>query len=110
MDKNTLSMATIDRVFILTNVEEVQLEDNPDRDLCRYEFYEILARLAKEKYYNSGTCDSIASAIDTFLNHIYDYWDSYWSWQKWREEKLWTAKIDDLFKANLPALQRIHKS
>ena len=50
VDKN-LTLGTIDRVFIVTNVEEVEQEDNPDRDLCRYEFYEILARLAREKYY-----------------------------------------------------------
>jgi hypothetical protein len=52
VDKH-LSLATIDRVFIITNVELVEIEDNPDRDLCRYEFYEILTRLAKEKYYSS---------------------------------------------------------
>lgn len=52
IDKN-LSMKTVDRVFIVTNVELVDQEDNPDRDLCRYEFYEILARLAHEKYYTS---------------------------------------------------------
>ena len=44
-------MTTIDRVFIVTNVELEEQEDNPDRDLCRYEFYEIVARLAKEKYH-----------------------------------------------------------
>lgn len=52
IDKN-LKMDTIDRVFILTNVEEEAQEDNPDRDLCRYEFYEILARLGREKYFNT---------------------------------------------------------
>lgn len=52
IDKN-LSYATIDRVFIATNVELVEQEDNPDRDLCRYEFYEIIARLAREKYYTT---------------------------------------------------------
>lgn len=48
VDKN-LTLTTIDRVFIVTNFEVVEQEDNPDRDLCRYEFYEIICRLAKEK-------------------------------------------------------------
>lgn len=52
VDKN-LSVTTIDRVFIVTNVELVEVEDNPDRDLCRYEFYEIITRLAKEKYHST---------------------------------------------------------
>lgn len=46
-------MSTIDRIFIATNVETESLEDNPDRDLCRYEFFEILVRIADEKYKKS---------------------------------------------------------
>lgn len=46
-DKNVI-IATIDRIFIATNVN-VEMEksaDNPDKALCRYEFYEILVRVA----------------------------------------------------------------
>jgi len=39
-------IATIDRIFIATNVELEKNEDNPDKALCRYEFYEILIRIA----------------------------------------------------------------
>ncbi|CAI2382226.1 unnamed protein product [Moneuplotes crassus] len=109
VDKN-LNFSTIDRVFIVTNFEEVEQEDNPDRDLCRYEFYEIIARLAREKYFNTKICNSLASAIDKFLEDIYAQCEHYWSWQKWREEKLWTFRVDDLLKANLPALKKVYKS
>lgn len=44
-DKN-VNIATIDRVFIATNVELEKNEDNPDKALQRYEFYEILVRIA----------------------------------------------------------------
>ncbi|CAI2364707.1 unnamed protein product [Moneuplotes crassus] len=109
VDKN-LKFSTIDRVFIVTNFEEVEQEDNPDRDLCRYEFYEIIARLAREKYYNTKIYSSLAEATERFLEDIFDRCDHYWSWQKWREEKLWTYRVDQLFKANLPQLQKIYKS
>ena len=57
-------MSQIDTVFISTNFEEVEMEDNPDRLLCRYEFYEILVRIAHDKYikvygmkeYAKGSC------------------------------------------------------
>ncbi len=39
-------ISTIDRLFIATNVELEEIEENPDRALCRYEFFEILVRLA----------------------------------------------------------------
>jgi len=50
----TCPMSAIDRAFIATNFEEVDLEDNPDKSLCRYEFYEIIVRIAVEKYVESG--------------------------------------------------------
>jgi hypothetical protein len=59
-------MQTIDRVFIATNVELVEQEDNPDRDLCRFEFYEIICRLGAAKYKDSGvvsTWDAAAKMI-----------------------------------------------
>lgn len=38
--------STIDRLFIAANVELVDIEENPDRALCRYEMWEILVRIA----------------------------------------------------------------
>lgn len=51
IDKN-LTLATVDRLFIAVNYEGVPggLEDNPDKELCRYEFYEILVRMACAKF------------------------------------------------------------
>jgi hypothetical protein len=41
-----IGISTIDRIFIATNVTLEKQEDNPDKALCRYEFYEILVRIA----------------------------------------------------------------
>ena len=52
-DKN-VGLATVDRLFIATNVDvdgsSGENNDNPDKALCRYEFYEILVRLANAKF------------------------------------------------------------
>ena len=48
-----LSLTAIDQAFIAVNVELEELENNPDRDLCRYEFYEIIVRMARSKYLDS---------------------------------------------------------
>jgi hypothetical protein len=47
-----LTVATVDRLFIAVNFEGVPggLEDNPDKELCRYEFFEILVRMSLAKY------------------------------------------------------------
>jgi hypothetical protein len=65
VDKN-LTQADIDRIFIATNFEEVDLEDNDDRNLCRYEYYEIIARMAKVKFQEKGICDCMHSAVEKF--------------------------------------------
>lgn len=30
-------------------------------------------------------------------------------WMGWRENKLWTLEIDDLYRTNLPAMQKLYK-
>lgn len=49
VDKNC-SINKIDTAFIATNYEIEDLDDNPQRELCRYEFFEILVRIADIKY------------------------------------------------------------
>ena len=47
----------LDRLFIAANVdggEEPTGGDNPDSSLVRYEFIEVLARIAQEKYLKTG--------------------------------------------------------
>lgn len=41
-----MKIASLDKHFIATNVELEQIEENPDRALCRYEFMEIIVRIA----------------------------------------------------------------
>ena len=40
-------MNNIDRIFIAVNVELVDMVENADRALCRFEFYEIIVRIAQ---------------------------------------------------------------
>jgi hypothetical protein len=61
-------MQTIDRVFIATNVDLVELEDNPDRDLCRYEFYEIIVRMGGAKFKDSGEADTWDAATRMIMD------------------------------------------
>jgi hypothetical protein len=50
LDKN-LQIKDIDRLFIVVNYEvDSHMDDNPDKELCRYEFLELLVRMAELKY------------------------------------------------------------
>lgn len=101
-------MTSIDNAFIITNFEEVDLEDNPDRLLCRYEFYEILVRIASEKYIKSMACKNMTRAVARILNdNIFKNSDFVPPIQQWRDDHLWTVHIDDLYQANKTSLHII---
>ena len=68
VDNRTCTLLTIDRIFIATNVELIQQDDNPDRDLCRFEFYEIIVRLGSAKYKDSGVAKTWDEATKLILD------------------------------------------
>ena len=65
-----LSATDIDRTFIAVNFEEVDLDANDDKSLCRYEFLEITVRLAKIKYYDKKRCKTIAEATERMITEF----------------------------------------
>ena len=47
-------------------------EDSPDKELCRYEFFEILVRMAKLKFEKQKLGLSVAAATEKLLTeYIY---------------------------------------
>lgn len=61
-DRN-VGLATVDRLFIATNVELEASDENSDKALCRYEFYEILVRLGNAKYREPGICSNYSDSL-----------------------------------------------
>lgn len=65
----------VDRMFIAVNFEEEELDDNPDRELCRYEFMEILVRIADAKYKQRKMAGSFAQAFERVLKELFDHYN-----------------------------------
>ena len=63
-------MQDIDRIFIATNFEEEEQEGNDDRSLCRFEFFEIIVRMARQKYCDNLGVPSIKTAVEELLKEI----------------------------------------
>jgi hypothetical protein len=71
-----LNMETIDRLFIVTNFEIEENDDNPDRALCRFEFFEILIRIANVKFRETGIVKTYSEAFDKLLKeHVYNKYE-----------------------------------
>ena len=58
-DKNVI-LATVDRKFINTNQSNNKYKNSAERELHRYEFVEVLARLAISKYQEPKIVETIA--------------------------------------------------
>ena len=60
-----------------------------------------MVRMAKLKYYDKGTADTIAEAVNRLLTqYIIPNTCEVMPWQAFRDNDLWDLDIDDLFKAN----------
>ena len=62
-------MSVIDRLFIAVNVEIFDMVDNADRALCRFEFFEIIVRIAQAKFVDSGHFNSISKATEFLIEN-----------------------------------------
>ncbi len=63
-------MQDIDRIFIATNLEEEEQEGNDDRSLCRFEFFEIIVRMAWQKYCDNLGVPSLKTAVEELLKDV----------------------------------------
>ena len=62
-----MNLSTIDRVFITTNVALHKFSSSAERSLQRYEFLEIITRLANAKYKDTNICDQTSDALGKIL-------------------------------------------
>lgn len=109
IDKN-LTSTDIDRIFIATNYDEEDLEDNDDNSLCRYEFAEIIVRMAKVKYFDKGHLPTVHESLNELLKrYIIPNSGMKINSQPFRDECLWTLEVDDMIKANLTAIDNLYK-
>lgn len=53
-----ITIATLDRFFIAANYEVVTNDDNPDRSLTRFEYFELFLRIANAKFRETGVCET----------------------------------------------------
>ena len=102
---HTVPTATVDRMFIAAKVAApAAISQNA---LVRFEFLEVLVRIANAKYKETGRAETFNEALNMLLDSI---WTNYpmKQWQEFRERYLWCNTIDNVYKTNAAALQDIH--
>jgi len=85
MDKH-ITVSTLDRLFIATNVELVEMDENPDKELCRFELLEILVRIAGAKYKDPGIVKTYHEGTAMLIeNHLLPLGKTL-QWQEFRQD------------------------
>ena len=82
----------------------------PSDKLNRFEFLEILVRLADAKFVQTKKIKSVSEATKVLIE---DYIMKNFTpepWQKFRDEQLWTIDVNDVLEANLENLKKIYQS
>lgn len=106
-----MPLSLIDTIFVNTNYElEDHNDQNPNRELCRYEFYEILLRIAKAKYKDQGVCSNLSESLELLIKDLVIPNSHPGKWQEFRDRKLWTIEVNDIFFVNLSQLRRIYNN
>lgn len=83
--------------------------NNSGTGLCRYEFLELITRVANDKYIRNKLSPNILDAIEKLfsehLNLILDKYDS----NRWRAEVYLTEEIDYVLRAHKNLLEHLYK-
>ena len=113
VNKRDLSIKDIDILFFAVNFEEVggaqgDLEDNPDKELCRYEFFEIIVRMAKLKFENQKLGLTVAQATQKLIDEYIIKMSLQQQWHGMRSRDIWTLEVHDVLEANLSGIQQFY--
>jgi len=94
-------MSDADRMFISANYDPTANEggDNSAAELIRFEFLEVLVRIVRIKYIETGICDRFVDGLKILVeDKISNY--PYPRLTEWRANELWTNEVNDVFAQN----------
>jgi hypothetical protein len=98
-----MNLSSLDMIFIATNVSLHEYSGNAERDLSRYEFLEILVRLAIGKY---GSTMEPHKALEELLDkHVYKFCNPH-DIVNFRMKMVFTRGIDEYIKRNEPYIRK----
>lgn len=114
--EKTLAFSDVDLLIytVCTPIKDL-IPAKPDRQLCRYEFWEMLVRLAKVKFMDKAVhaarrAPSIDKAVEMLVElHFKQGHLPLQTSRAFRESEIWKLEIDDLLVSNLSAIQDLYK-
>lgn len=91
-------------------LEKVDGNNNPDNALCRYEFLEVICRIANEKYVKTKITEKYAEALQLTVDQIIKHDKIGDEWMGFRKKLLYCNPVNDLLDPNIKALTKLYLS
>lgn len=111
-----MQLSSVDRTFVAAKAANVELEEkietttNSDNSLCRFQFLEIVVRLGKCKYMETGIEKTFSKAAERVIKQNMKKFDETEEWQGFRDDVLWKIPVHDLLEPNIPGLRKVYES
>lgn len=85
------------------------MEENDDNALCRFEFLEILIRLAKGKFMDfSKVTGNLSYAVSKLINtHVLKMEGNLVPWHRFRRDYMWDIDVNNMMEINLVTLRKL---
>eukprot|EP00347_Sterkiella_histriomuscorum_P006983 403350697 len=109
IDGKIFKLSDLDLNFVATNSGTKKNNPrNPERQLVRYQFMEVLVRLAVDKFIKNGNMKSVHEAVvHAFENYFLPFFKQF-DCHIFRKEKLWNEDCDIVFKRNMKIVQALY--
>lgn len=109
MDKN-VNLSRVDQQFIATNVSVNPYKQSAERDLHRYEFFEVIVRLGISKYKDPKIAPNLHEAAEMiFKNDVIGKNKSVDGFN-FREKYMYNLKCDEILKKNESVIKILFES
>ena len=84
------------------------METNDDNALCRFEFMEMLVRIAKGKFIDYGSETSLSAALERLIQeYVLPMGPRLVPWNSFRVEQMHANEVNDLLEVNLGGLRKL---
>lgn len=90
---DTIEQQTIDRMFIACKVGGPPGASY--QQLYRYEFLELLVRIADQKYQVTGRAKTYNDALKALLKGVFESYERS-PWQEFRDDHLWVKEVNNV--------------
>lgn len=103
-----VNLSALDRIIITTNVNAHNLKSSAERDLHRYEFLEIIVRLANAKFKETGQVKSTIEALEKLLKEFIYPNARKVDGKSFRENHCYNEKTNEILKKNETLIRKVY--